>query len=89
MDAANQLRQKYGDDLADVTIGRNFSELEEGAEDFAIQPTRYRKGVTKEEVNAYAQSHKIPYAVALRRLEYITGPQSNYDRVVDRMPAGK
>ena len=54
-------------------------------EDYVIKPTYRTKGVTREDVEKYAELLGLDYETALRRWKMIQAPESNYERVLDRL----
>ena len=54
-------------------------------EDYVIKPTYRTKGVTREDVEKYAELLGLDYETALRRWKRIQAPESNYERVLDRL----
>ena len=54
-------------------------------EEYVIKPTYRTKGVTREEVEKYAELLGLDYETALRRWKRIQAPESNYERVLDRL----
>lgn len=54
-------------------------------EDYVIKPTYRTKGVTREDVEKYAELLGLDYEAALRRWKRIQAPESNYERVLDRL----
>lgn len=53
--------------------------------EYVIKPTYRSNGVTKEDVEKYAELLGLDYDTALRRWRMIQAPESNYERVLDRL----
>jgi hypothetical protein len=78
---ANAISDEYGVD-PDLIV-EDVDELVDV--EYAIKPTYRHKGVTKAEVEKRAKERNQSYEDALKFYQYLMAPETNYERVLDRL----